>query len=461
MPINPGVFIVCGLAFGDEGKGTITDFLVRQKKAPLVVRFNGGSQAAHHVVLPDGRWFCFSQFGSGTFIPGVKTFLSRFMLVDPLNLQREEKALRAVHVEDAYSRLFIDRQCLVITPFHKIINQMREIARGEKAFGSCGKGTGEAMADEQTLGPQTLRIGDLENRTNLRRKIDFIWRIRCDIAEQLLEEHRDNAQLNEYYDKITASDYPDWTTEALLKFYHSTGVNFVSSDWLRKYMKKKPDTSVVFEGAQGVLLDRDCGFWPHVTATRTTFDNALELLDDADYAGRLIKIGVLRTYMTRHGVGPFVTEDQSLDKLLPEKHNGTNPWQKQMRFGWLDAVAIHYAIRIAQPDMIALTHSDVLEKIPEFQICQAYSYTSTGERSSINALSPIGPTDFDGRTEMTQILLKCRPHYSVYNLRRTMVNATSHTQQAFPLKKELEEILTVPISILSFGPTADEKETML
>ena len=136
--------IVFGLGFGDEGKGSIVDALVRRQGFRTVVRFNGGPQAAHHVVLPDGRWHCFAQFCSGMLSPRTQSWLSEFMLVDPLALQKEELALRKLGVQNAFQRLYIDAACVVVTPFHKHLNRLQECLRDQTRHGSCGLGVGWA-----------------------------------------------------------------------------------------------------------------------------------------------------------------------------------------------------------------------------------------------------------------------------------------------------------------------------
>jgi adenylosuccinate synthase len=162
--------ILVDLTFGDAGKGSLVDYLVRRDNAHTVIRFNGGAQAAHNVVLPDGRHHTFSQFGSGTFVPGVRTHLSRFMLFDPLALAAEERHLRSVGVTDAFDRLTLDRRALVVTPFQRAANRLREVARGDARHGSCGMGIGETMSDvlDDNL---ALRGADLLNPSRLRRTL--------------------------------------------------------------------------------------------------------------------------------------------------------------------------------------------------------------------------------------------------------------------------------------------------
>ena len=139
-------YVVCGLGFGDEGKGSVTDFLCSSRSrdpAHAVVRFNGGGQAGHNVVTADGRHHTFAQFGSGSFTPGVRTHLSRFMLVDPLALAAEAAHLIAAGVPGALGRLTVDRDARLVTPYHQAANRARELARGRDRHGSCGMGIGE------------------------------------------------------------------------------------------------------------------------------------------------------------------------------------------------------------------------------------------------------------------------------------------------------------------------------
>ena len=167
-------YIIVDLGFGDSGKGILTDFLVRHSNAGIVVRYNGGAQAGHNVVTPDGRHHTFSQFGSGTFVPGVKTLLSRHMVIHPGALLVEGEVLEASGITDAFSRLRISEQALVITPFHQAVNRIREMARGANRHGSCGVGVGEAVADSLEKTADTVRAVDLLDPPTLRRKLRTI-----------------------------------------------------------------------------------------------------------------------------------------------------------------------------------------------------------------------------------------------------------------------------------------------
>jgi adenylosuccinate synthase len=168
---DPRAILVVDLAYGDCGKGTIVDFLARHTGTRMVVRFNGGPQAGHNVVTPDGRHHTFSQFGSGTFVPGARTLLSRFMLIEPYALLNETDHLRSLGVPDALDRLLIDGACPVITPCHQAANRLRELARGATAHGTCGLGVGEAVQDSLDHRELTLRASELADGGTVRRKL--------------------------------------------------------------------------------------------------------------------------------------------------------------------------------------------------------------------------------------------------------------------------------------------------
>ncbi|HEX9997461.1 MAG TPA: adenylosuccinate synthetase, partial [Abditibacterium sp.] len=162
--------VIVDLTFGDAGKGSITDALVR-RGANLVVRYNGGAQAAHTVFDQAGRCHIFHQFGSGTLVEGVEILLSRFMMVNPLALHYEELELREIGIPDAAERMFIDARALVTTPYHMIANRLREIARGANRHGSCGLGIGETAADALDFAANVIRYGNLNIPALLKRKL--------------------------------------------------------------------------------------------------------------------------------------------------------------------------------------------------------------------------------------------------------------------------------------------------
>ncbi|MFI9011075.1 adenylosuccinate synthetase [Actinosynnema sp. NPDC053489] len=339
-----GHVIVVGLGFGDEGKGAVVDALCHRGPVTSVVRFNGGAQAAHNVVVGD-RHHTFSQFGSGT-LADVPTHLSRFTLVEPIALAAEVRELEDLGVTDPLRLLSIDADALLTTPVHVAANRAREDARGAARHGSCGKGIGETtwygllagarpgqVVEHQevigTPGPAPT-VGDCAHPAVLRRKLDALAR---------------------FYEPLIGAGPP---IDDLVSLYRdfADAVRITTGDEVGRLADRG---RLVFEGAQGVLLDQTHGFHPHTTWSTVTPDNARALLGDRPAA----VVGVTRTYQTRHGAGPLPTEDAGVLARFPERHNGTGEYQGAWRAGHLDAVLLRYAVdACGGVDGLAVTHLD-------------------------------------------------------------------------------------------------------
>lgn len=426
--------IVADLGFGDAGKGTTIDYLARTLGVGTVVRFNGGAQAAHNVVAPDGRHHTFSQFGSGTFVPGMRTHLSRFMLLDPIELAAEARQLTDLGLPDPFALLTIDADALVVTPFHRAANRVRERTRGSGEHGTCGMGIGETMADAAAF-DDAVRVRDLRSLKTLAEKFAVIqWRKRQELASLLTSEIIES--LPEEVETLIDIDYPARVATDIVRF--SERLQIVSGELLSTLADAGP---LLFEGAQGVLLDEWHGFHPHTTWSTTTFENAATLLDEMQYTGSVTKLGVLRAYHTRHGAGPFVTYDPELSRLLPEPHNGEVGWQGTFRCGWFDLVMARYAQAVAGADALAITHLDRYRRIENAKVCVGYQ---CGDRR-IDTIS-LGPfRDLDYQASLTALLHSAEPVYE----------QAPESAVAFP--ELIETHLSVPVTITSHGLTALDK----
>lgn len=422
--------IVTDLGYGDAGKGSVTDWLCSprgialrgERPAAAVVRHNGGAQAAHNVVH-GSRAHTFAQFGSGSF-HGTPTFLSRYMLLDPLALAAEAEHLAGVGVP-ALDLLTADRDALVITPYHIAANQAREKARGLGRHGSCGKGIGETARFALEHPDLALRAGDcLGPARELRRKLEAV-------RENLLGTLLPAEPVSD-----VADAYRAFARRVALVDGHAH---------LRKLLEQGP---VVFEGAQGVLLDENHGFHPYTTWSATTSANAQALLAEHGEAG--YQLGVIRSYMTRHGPGPFVTEDPALD--FPEPHNAHGLWQGAFRQGHPDAVALEYAVRSnGGIDGLAVTHLDA--PAGRLRLCTSYRLASPLAKSvqrlpgaAAKYVSGGLPEDLDRQEIVTRELMRAQPVYE-----------DGPAGSADVLAHDLSWVAKAPLVLRSYGPGPESK----
>lgn len=458
---EPRVFIIVGLGYGDEGKGSMVDWLTRTSGARRIIRCNGGPQAAHHVVTPEGLAHCFSQLGSGSFVPGVETFLSSGMVVDPLALERELQTLEAKGLRDIRSRLTLDPDCPLVTPWHAWLNRMRELARGDQAHGSCGRGLGEVLAD-RLAGRSGLGVRDLLHP----RLLALIERLREEKLarmRELLACQPDSEPLQALLAEAMTPQVPGFLVERY-RALMASGVRLGELDELRLALRQ--GEGLICEGAQGALLDMEQGFWPHVTPSRTTAHHAKRLLDELGVSSP-VNIGVMRAYLTRHGRGPLVSEDPVL--RLPELHNPDDGWQGPMRYGWADALAGRYAIAINQGvDLLAVTCLDRLAGLPRVRLVIDYEPSVTGDPANqdfgvmaegrIRDLRP-SPAAESQREARTAWLNLCRPSYLDF----PGWNPGSGERLAPGAMAYLEglgDALGQEVDLVSLGPRAEDKWVM-
>ncbi|MEZ4675509.1 MAG: adenylosuccinate synthetase [Caldilineaceae bacterium] len=431
------------LGFGDAGKGSIVDYLTRTHEAHTVIRYNGGAQAGHRVVeqAADGtqREHVFAQFGSGT-LAGAATHLSRFMLLDPLAMLQEAEHLQNLGIAEPFARTTIDRDALVITPFQRAINRLRELARGAGRHGSCGMGIGETTADALAHGNAVLRAGDLLDPKQLRAKLAFLRRINLDKLLYLQGQLPTTAAVAQEMELLCANDWCSWLLEAYADFVAVAQI--VPSVALSERLRQ-PGT-VIFEGAQGILLDEWRGFHPHTTWSTTTLANADQLLAEADYRGTVSRLGITRAYATRHGAGPFVSEDVTWAATLPDACNGNGAWQQGFRVGPLDLVMLRYARAVVgQLDTVAVTCLDRLPETGSIPLCVAYA-EANGER--LDALTPsANGHDLTYQAKLTERLAGCRPILAEVKDRKALLQAIAET-------------VALPVGIQSYGPTAQAKQ---
>lgn len=435
-------FTVIDLGFGDAGKGTIVDALVRKTAATLVVRFNGGPQAAHNVVTPAGAHHTFSQFGSGT-LAGADTYLTGNVYVDPIAMLNEADRLRTL-CPSTLRKIRVNPYCYIITPWHQAINQLRELCRGVDKHGSCGVGMGEAVADVRFFGR-----GLMFREVNQLDHAGLVTRL-SQIREQKMEAWR---ALRTQYDMDSLKPLGEKGSDAFRILYDSSTAVKVAAlyrEVVDTVIERNADAwcdphdTVVLEGAQGVLLDEEHGCRPHTTWSRCTSYNALKWLSGKGMHNTTI--GVTRAYMVRHGTGPLPTETKRGLEYRPDafpftyphsqpaytEHNPENEWQGKMRCGFLDFVALRYAIgRDSGVDVLAVT---CLDHVPnEMLYCSEYRHeTILGETNRLSNIT-CGASMRNPETILRMV-------------------------RKSDLVSLVEAELSKPVGITSHGPTYEDKE---
>lgn len=331
--------IVTGLYFGDEGKGSWTEFFATQHPTKAVVRTSGGAQAAHNIVTDAGLHHTFAQFTAGT-LSGIPTILTKHMMVEPYALAKEGQSLSMKLNVNVFPLLTISENSLVTTPVHGWVNRTLEDNRGSSRHGSTGLGIGETTRYSLHHPETAIRMVDIKNPRILKEKFNALVAY---AEERTGQKYTDdvNRYINDYSSMLKDGVFGKIISDADMLHLLSTG-------------------RFVFEGSQGVLLDEDLGFHPHTTWSRTTSANARELLQQAS-AEPAVTVGLVRKYGTRHGAGPFPGEFVKEPEVsLPEPHNGTGEYQGHWRTGYLALPLVEYAVRANQGiDFIAVSHWDV------------------------------------------------------------------------------------------------------
>jgi len=416
--------VVIGTQWGDEGKGKLVDLLTDQAKA--VVRFQGGHNAGHTLVI-DGKTTVLHLVPSGVLREEVQCLIGNGVVLSSEALLKEIKILEDAGIP-VRSRLLISEACALILPIHVAIDQAREIARGDKAIGTTGRGIGPAYEDK--IARRGVRAGDLLNTELFTEKL-----------RELTAFH--NFMLTEYY-KVPAVDFDIMLAETLALAEQIKPMLTDVAEKLHNYQAQ--GSNLLFEGAQGALLDIDHGTYPYVTSSTTTAGGAATGTGigplDIDYV-----LGITKAYSTRVGNGPFPTElDDAYGQHLGEKgHEFGATTGRKRRTGWFDAVSMRKSAQLNSLSGICLTKLDVLDGLDKIGICTAYNIA--GEEVTV---APLGAEKYaacvpvieymQGWTEVTR---------GVTELDKLPANALAYI-------KRLEELVGVGISILSTGPERNE-----
>jgi len=415
--------IVIGAQWGDEGKGKITDLLSRS--ADVVVRPQGGVNAGHTIVV-DGQTFKLHLIPSGILYPNTECIIGSGTVIDPKVLLEEIDQLEAFQV--SVSQLYISQTAHVTMPYHRLLDQASEERRGKHKIGTTGRGIGPTYADKSER--TGIRVVDLMDPKTLRKKL--IWTV-----------NYKNVVLEKLYD-LPPLD-PVVVIQEYLHYAERLRPHVVDSS-LKIYDSIQKRKNILFEGAQGTLLDLDHGTYPYVTSSSPVAGGACV---GAGIGPTMIDrvIGVAKAYTTRVGEGPFPTElHGELNQHLCDRgaEFGTTTGRRR-RCGWFDGVIGRYAVRINGLDCLAITKLDVLDELEEIQVCVAYELDGKtcdhfpGNASEFARCKPIYKT-LPGWQQSTE---NCR-------------DLADLPQQALDYLKFLAELMEVPIAIISLGASRDQ-----
>jgi len=444
--------IVVGLGFGDEGKGSTTDYLSSAFDIDTVARYNGGCQAAHNVYA-NSIHHLFSQFGSAT-LNQAKTILTKYMLVEPIRFLNEADVLIQEGFNNIFDQIYVSEECVITTPVHRLICCLKELSRNQPK-GTVGLGIGETVADINR--GSFLKVKDLVDPNQAKFILNGMWVSKIDIAEQLIESHPDNKEMQELFQSFKQVKSVETTMNIYLDWYEKIFKNILSDEVIFDFINQN---DIIFEGSQGTLIDQSSGFSPYITRTNCTISNAKSLVK-----GSVHSIGLTRAYFTRHGPGPFPTESEL---NITEENNSFSFWQKGFRFGWLDMVLLKYSLAINREiDSIGLTCVDKLFNFDQIKVCTHYHYQgsnldlahqyfdfdSNHPRDMLNLKTTPKP-------EILSILSDCIPVYrNFYSWKEfsTLTNLGDLPKELKEYINYIEEQTCVPISLISYGPDRQQK----
>jgi adenylosuccinate synthase len=412
--------VVMGAQWGDEGKGKIVDWL--SERADIVVRFQGGHNAGHTLVIGN-QTYKLALLPSGVVRPGKLSVIGNGVVLDPWHLVSEIDGLRQRGIDIDPQSLKIAENATLILPLHRELDQLRESAAAEQRIGTTGRGIGPAYEDK--VGRRAIRAQDLKNLGTLAAKVDRLL-----VHHNALRRGLGVAEIGK--DELMRE-----LTEIAPKI-----LPFVDVVWSLLDRERRAGKRILFEGAQGALLDVDHGTYPFVTSSNTVAAQAATGSGMGPGAISYV-LGLAKAYTTRVGSGPFPTElTDDVGERLGERGQefGVNTGRKR-RCGWFDACLVRQVIKVSGIDGIALTKLDVLDGFPEIKVCIAYELD--GQRidslpAGTNAQARVKPVyeSFEGWAQSTRGA-------------RTWGQLPA---QAVKYVRHIEELIECPVTLLSTSP---------
>jgi len=415
---------VVGAQWGDEGKGKIVDWL--SERADVVVRFQGGHNAGHTLVI-DGVTYKLSLLPSGVVRPGKLSILGNGVVIDPWALLKEIETIRGQGVDVSPERLRIADNASLILPLHQELDALREEAKGAGKIGTTGRGIGPAYEDK--VGRRAIRVGDLADRDTLADKVQSLLSHHNALRRGMGADEVDGAALLDRLGEIADRILP-----------------FAEPVWRRLDELRRRGRRILFEGAQGTMLDVDNGTYPYVTSSNTiAAQAALGSGIGPDAIGYVL--GITKAYTTRVGNGPFPTEQvNEIGQRLGERgHEFGTVTGRKRRCGWFDAVMVRQAMKVGGVSGIALTKLDVLDGFDELKVCTGYELD--GER--IDHF----PSTAGAQARVTPV------YETLQGWQDSTMGARSWADlpaTAIKYIRRIEELIETPVGMLSTSPERDD-----
>ena len=419
-----GNVAVIGSQWGDEGKGKIVDWL--SSRADVVVRFQGGHNAGHTLVI-DGKVFKLSLLPSGIVREGKISVIGNGVVIDPYALIKEIDSIREQGVSITEENLIIAENAALILSVHRQVDNIAESMRGKNKIGTTGRGIGPAYEDK--VGRRAIRVCDLADEELLSKRVDSLLEhhniLRRGMDAKPVEKSEVMAELAQIKDAILPYAKPVWK---ILNQYKDEG------------------KLILFEGAQGVMLDVDHGTYPFVTSSSTIAGQAYGG-SGFGLGGVGYVLGITKAYTTRVGSGPFPTEqDNEIGQTLGEKgHEFGTVTGRKRSCGWFDSVLVRQAIKVSGIDGIALTKLDILDGFEKIKICVGYKYEGK---------------EYDYLPASSDVQSKIEPIYEeIEGWSGTTQGARSFKDlpaNAIKYIRRIEELIQTPVAILSTSPERDD-----
>ena len=419
-----GNVVVVGAQWGDEGKGKIVDWL--SERADVIARFQGGHNAGHTLVI-DGKVYKLSLLPSGIVRTGKLSVIGNGVVLDPWALLAEIARLKDLGVSVTPENLMIAENTPLILPLHQDLDRLREDAAGAAKIGTTGRGIGPAYEDK--VGRRTVRVADLADPETLSTRVDRLLAHHDPLRSGLGAEPVDRAAL-----------------EAALAEVGPQILPFAAPVWKVLAEKRKAGKRILFEGAQGALLDIDFGTYPFVTSSNTLAGMAATGTGMGPGAVDFV-LGIVKAYTTRVGSGPFPAEltDEVGQKLGERGHEFGTVTGRKRRCGWFDAVLVRQTCTTSGVRGIALTKLDVLDGFDELKICVAYDLD--GER-------------LDHLPTAAALQARVKPIYeTMEGWSETTAGARSWAElpaQAIKYVRRIEELIECPVALLSTSPERED-----